>query len=102
MTLSSDDAGETLTLRALALPAQASGSGPLRRGLFVDCETTGLDFDEDILIELAVLPFTYALKGAVAQVLEDERQVHRNDPGRPLPEEMTHLTRIFHQVSLGG
>ena len=47
-----------------------------------------------MLIELALLPFTYTPEGIVSEVLEDERQVHRNDPGRPLPEEVTHLTGL--------
>ena len=94
MTSNRHDAGEVRTLRPLALPAGAPGAGPLRRGLFVDCETTGLDFERDTLIELALLPFTYTLGGVVAEVLEDEALSYRNDPGRPLPEEVTHLTGL--------
>ena len=44
MTPSRDGAGGTRTLHPLTLPARApgEGAGPLRRGVFVDCETTGL------------------------------------------------------------
>ena len=95
MTPSRDGAGGTRTLHPLALPARApgEGAGPLRRGVFVDCETTGLSAERDVLIELALLPFTYTL-GGVAQVLEDEGQAYRNDPGRPLPKEVAHLTGL--------
>ena len=39
-------------------------------------------------------PFTYTLAGTLVEVLHDEAQAHRNDPGRPLPAEITHLTGL--------
>ena len=50
--------------------------------------------EHDAVIELALLPFTYTLAGTVVEVLHDEAEVHRNDPGRPLPAEITHLTGL--------
>ena len=90
------DASETRTLHPLALPARLSdpGAAELRRGLYVDCETTGFSPEHDAVIELALLPFTYTLAGTVVEVLHDEAQAHRNDPGRPLPAEITHLTGL--------
>ena len=90
------DAGEARTLHPLVLPARLSdpGDAELRRGLNVDCETTGFRPGHDAVIELAMLPFTYTLEGGVVEVLHDEAQVHRNDPGRPLPVEITHLTGL--------
>ena len=90
----SSDASETRTLHPLVLPARLSdpGAAELRRGLYVDCETTGFSPEHDAVIELALLPFTYTLAGTVVEVLHDEAQAHRNDPGRPLPAEITHLT----------
>ena len=41
-----------------------------------------------------MLPFTYTLEGSVVEVLHDEAQVRRNDSGRPLPAEITHLTGL--------
>ena len=78
----------------LCFPARLSdpGAAELRRGLYVDCETTGFSPEHDAVIELALLPFTYTLAGTVVEVLHDEAQAHRNDPGRPLPAEITHLT----------
>ena len=89
-------AGETRTLHPLVLPARLSeaGDAELRRGLYVDCETTGFSSEHDAVIELALLPFTYTLEGQVAEVLHDEAQAHRNDPGRQLPAEITHLTGL--------
>ena len=90
------DAGETRTLHPLALPARLSdpGAAEPRRGLYVDCETTGLSPAHDAVIELAMLPFTHTLEGSVVEVLHSEAQVHRNDPGRALPAEITHLTGL--------
>ena len=90
------DASETRTLHPLAFPARLldPGAAELRRGLYVDCETTGFSPEHDAVIELALLPFTYTLAGTVVEVLDDEAQAHRNDPGRPLPAEITHLTGL--------
>ena len=81
------DTGETRTLHPLAFPARLSdaGSAELRRGLYVDCETTGFSSEHNAVIELAMLPFTYTLEGDLVEFLHDEAEVHRNDPGRPLP-----------------
>ena len=87
---------ETRTLHPLVLPERLfdPGDAELRRAVFVDVETTGLSYEQDDVIELAALPFRYTLDGRVAEVLHDEAQVHRHDPGRPLPPEITHLTGL--------
>ena len=61
------NAGVTNTLHAhvLADHPHPAGPGPRRRGLFVDCETTGFDHGRDQVIELAMLPFVYTLEGAI-------------------------------------
>ena len=91
-----DASCDTRTLHALELPARLSDAGgeEVFRGVYVDCETTGFSPAHDEIIELAMLPFTYALDGRVVEVLHDEAEVHRNDPGRPLPAEITHLTGL--------
>ena len=87
---------DTRTLHPLVLPERLFDPRreELRTALFVDVETTGIAHEHDDVIELAALPFTYTLDGRIAEVLHDEAQVHRNDPGRPLPEEITHLTGL--------
>ena len=87
----------TRTLHALALPARLADTGdaPLRRGLYVDCETTGLGVERDQAIELAMLPFTYTVDdGRVGEVLHHEAQVYLQDPGRPLDALITALTGL--------
>ena len=87
----SSDASETRALHPLAFPARLShpGAAELRRGLCVDCETTGFSSEHDAVIELALLPFTYTLEGTVVEVLHDEAQAHRNDP-RPAASGRNH------------
>ena len=85
------------TLHAIELPSQRcdTSGGELRRGLFVDCETTGLSFERDQVIEIAMLPFTYALDdGRIAEVLHHEAQVYLQDPGHPLDAEIIALTGL--------
>ena len=71
-----------------------AGPGPCRRGLYVDCETTGLSSEHDALIELAMLPFTYTTNGAITDVHRDQTRTWRQDPGRPVPPEITHITGL--------
>ena len=73
-------------LHRLVLPALCHdpGDAPVRRGLFVDCETTGMDWAHDSVIELGLLPFTHTADGRVAEVLHDEAQCYLSAPDRPL------------------
>ena len=66
---------------------------PTLRALFVDAETTGLDTATDSIIQLAVVPFEYApLDGRIFAV--DPPWVRLEDPGRPIPPDVTALTGI--------
>lgn len=63
------------------------------RGLYADAETTGLDTERDAIVQLALLPFEYApATGRIYTV--GEPVVYLEDPGRPLPPEITALTGI--------
>ena len=88
---------DTRTLHRLELPARLcdTGDAELRRGLYVDCETTGLSFEQDRAIEVAMLPLTYApADGRIVEVRHHEAQVHLQDPGRPLDAFITALTGL--------
>ena len=63
-----------------------------RTGLMVDVETTGLDPDQDEIIELAMVPFRYALDGTVVEVLEPFDCLR--EPTKPISPEITALTGI--------
>lgn len=66
---------------------------PTLTALFLDVETTGLDTERDAVFQLALLPFEYApATGRIYGV--GEAFVHLEDPGRPIPPEITALTGI--------
>ena len=71
-----------------------AGPGARRRGLYVDCKTTGFDPAHDAVIELAMLPFTYTLEGAIIDVHRDQARTGRQDPDRSVPAEITRITGL--------
>lgn len=65
----------------------------LRTAWVVDVETTGLDPAQDAIIQFSAVSFTYAPHaGRVYQVLAP--LTYYEDPGRPIPAEVTALTGI--------
>ena len=92
----SNDPTKSRTQRQLALPERVHNpdGAPVRRGLYVDCETTGFDWAHDEVIELALLPFTYTADGRIARVLHGDAQTHLRDPGRAIPQAITALTGL--------
>jgi DNA polymerase III subunit epsilon len=92
----SDD-GETITQRRFdgrfrLAPAPADPAR-IRRGAVVDVETTGLDRDTDVVIEIGLRPFAFDKEtGAVVQISEAYDGLE--DPGRPIPPFVTQLTGL--------
>lgn len=64
----------------------------LSTGLYVDVETTGLDVEQDRIIELAMVPFDFDDDGNVYRVAPGFAQLE--DPGSPLSAEITKLTGL--------
>ncbi|WPZ37266.1 3'-5' exonuclease (plasmid) [Thalassobaculum sp. OXR-137] len=77
----------------------AAPIGETKVGIILDTETTGLDPRTDQIIELAMLAFEYDERDQVCQVLE--RYQSFNDPGRPIPPEVTQLTGISDDMVAG-
>lgn len=73
-------------------------SGPtgreIRRGLYVDTETTGTDTKKADLLELALVPFIYEHGGRLLGIREDQCMAFLQDPGRPLDDNIRKLTGI--------
>src|SRR3712207_2898613 len=66
--------------------------GPCRMGVVPACETTGLNHDNDVIIELAIQQFWFDGAGRVIRVAKP--RVGREDPGRPITAEITKLTGL--------
>lgn len=80
-------------LRRLPDDPRSDGHGsPGRHGLFVDVETTGIDASREAVIELAMVLFGYDAQGRVTGI--EDRFDELEDPGRPIPREITELTGI--------
>ena len=73
-------------------PRSAEAGPPVRYGLFVDVETTGVDAATDRIIELAMVLFGYDAHGRVTGI--EDRFDQLEDPGRPIPPEIVELTGI--------
>ena len=65
---------------------------PAHYGLYVDVETTGLDSRRDSIIELAMVLFGFDEEGRVTGIEDTFDQLE--DPGRPIPREISALTGI--------
>jgi DNA polymerase-3 subunit epsilon len=71
-----------------------------RRALFVDVETTGLDYSAHRIIEFAAVPFEYGVTtGEVYEVGEGISFL--DDPGHPIPEVVSRLTGITDEMVRG-
>ena len=72
---------------------------PVRRGVFLDVETTGLDSDSDEIIELAMVPFDYTEDGRVFNIGPALNQL--NEPSSPVTARITALTGITNEELVG-
>jgi DNA polymerase-3 subunit epsilon len=65
----------------------------VKRALFVDVESTGLDTAADAIIEFAAVPFTFdPVTGRIHEV--QDGYVALEDPGCPIPPDVQELTGI--------
>lgn len=82
-------------LRRLRPPQRYAEAGPatqLQHGLYVDVETTGLDASRDAIIELGLVAFEFDADGNVYGIGTTLSELE--DPGRPIPPEITRITGI--------
>lgn len=72
---------------------------PVRLGIVVDVETTGLDPERDEIIELAMTPFSYGLDGNVFSVGDSFQGLRQ--PSEPIAPEITAITGITNEMVAG-
>ncbi|GGL35914.1 DNA polymerase III subunit epsilon [Caulobacter rhizosphaerae] len=71
----------------------------LKRGIYLDTETTGVDGRRDEVIELAMIPFDYDPQGRLCAV--GQPFVALNQPKTPIPAEITRITGITDAMVAG-
>jgi len=72
---------------------------PLKLGVYIDTETTGMDVEVDDVIEIGMVPFEFDSNGNIYRVLEGYCEF--NDPGRPISAEITAITGITDEMVSG-
>ena len=65
---------------------------PKKIGVIVDVETTGLDYAQENIIELGLIVIEFSKDGRIFKILHEFN--HFEDPGKPIPQEITDLTGI--------
>jgi DNA polymerase III subunit epsilon len=94
--------GDYRVLRRFNPPSRyhAPDGSPTATALVVDVETTGLDPARERVIEFSGIPFTYAREsGRIFDV--GEAVTFLENPGRPIPAEVTQLTGITDDMVAG-
>lgn len=93
--------GDYRVLRRLNVAERIEGSDGqrLRKGMFLDVESTGLDPMANEIIEFAITPFDYDTHGRVAAIGEPLHQF--NEPAEPIPSEITAITGLTDDIVAG-
>ncbi|MEX0328913.1 MAG: 3'-5' exonuclease [Ruegeria sp.] len=91
-------------LRRLALPRCLNNprGGVVKHAVVLDVETTGLSLDNDEVIQLAMLPFTYELDtGRVLEIAHDLAFDGLREPGVPISDEASLVTGLTAETVAG-
>jgi DNA polymerase-3 subunit epsilon len=96
-----EETGQYRVLRRLDLARrlELNDGTPVRRGIFLDIESTGLDPSSSEPIELAMVPFDYTNDGRVFAVHTALHQF--NEPSEPIPPEITAITGLTDEQVIG-
>ena len=94
--------GEYRVLSRLGTPSrycQPDGS-KTRTGIFLDLETTGLNYQNAEIIEIALIPFSYSSEGRIFEVFEPFSQLQQPKKGS-ISNEITKITGITSKMVEG-
>ena len=76
-----------------------ANSAETKIAIYLDVETTGLNAQNDSIIELAMVPFEFDSEGRIYRVLPGYNGFQ--DPGFPIPTEITNITGISDEMVAG-
>ena len=91
-------------LRRLVIPYQINQvESPIAKtGLVVDVEATGLSLDDDDVVQLGMLPFSYdAASGKILHVHKDQAFVDLREPAVPMSAEASLITGLANEDLAG-
>ncbi len=78
----------------------AAAGNPLAKGIVIDTETTGLNYETEKIIEIGLIAFEYdTVTGQVIRVID--RYSGLEDPGHPLSAEIQEITGITDAMVAG-
>lgn len=86
---------DTCVIRRLQVEQGSTGVGESRgakTGIVLDVETTGIEFDDNAIIELAMRRFRFDAEGLIVEI--DHVRSWLEDPVRPIPLEVTAITGL--------
>lgn len=78
---------------------QTNTGGETFRAIFLDLETTGLNPDQDEIIEIGMVPFTYGPEGQIYSVENPYSKLR--EPSETISEEITKITNITNEMVQG-
>src|ERR1700712_1758168 len=96
-----EQSGSYRVLRRLqpGLTAMPNSAGARYTGIVLDVETTGPDTSRDEVIELGMVKFSFTDTGTLAGLCETFSAFQQ--PGRPIPAEITEITGITDAMVAG-
>lgn len=72
---------------------RGAAEGEVKRGLIIDLETMGTNYQKDAIIEIGMVGFEYApAEGRIVKV--DSTYNELNDPGKKIPKDIVAITGI--------